>query len=57
MVWSLISDWPKVSTLSLKTPMMVKGMPLTVMLSADGRAWAAEERDLANGATMTATLV
>ena len=27
MVWSAISDSPKSSTLSLKTPMMVKGMP------------------------------
>ena len=32
MVWSLISDWPKVSMLSLKTPMTVNGMPLTEMV-------------------------
>ena len=36
MVLSTISDWPKVSTRSLKVPMMVKGRPVSLMTLPDG---------------------
>src|SRR6266702_1712731 len=56
MVWSETSDWPKVSMRILKTPMMTKGMPWTVMVWSMAAA-GGPKRARAKGSTMTATLV
>src|SRR5260370_543553 len=56
MVWSETSDWPKVSMRILKTAMITKGMPWTVMVWSMAAA-GVPKRARARGSTMTATLV
>ena len=56
MVWSAISDSPKSSTLSLKTPMMVKGIPLISKLEPTA-ASELPNRSCANSSVTTAHLM